>query len=91
MTQEALAERVAVSIETIGKIERGVAAPSFDTVERIAQALGLPALALFGFGIEATPQGERGRLLARINADLSKLNDAELEKTARMLGAYTRR
>ena len=35
ITQEALAERVDLSIETIGKIKRWVSAPSFETVERI--------------------------------------------------------
>ena len=39
LTQEQLAERVNVSMETIGKIERGAAAPTFTTAERIAEAL----------------------------------------------------
>jgi transcriptional regulator with XRE-family HTH domain len=57
MTQEGLAERVDLSMETIGKIERGVAAPSFETPERIAEALNLPPLALFGIGKAAVPKG----------------------------------
>lgn len=88
MTQEALAERVDVSIETIGKIERGAGAPSFDTVERIAAALSLPPLALFGVGEDAAPQGERGRLLARINATLSNMNDDQIARAAKMLEAF---
>lgn len=88
MTQEAVAERVEVSIETIGKIERGVAAPSFDTVERIAAALELPPLALFGVGEEAAPKGERGRLLARINATLSGMNEDQMARAAKMLEAF---
>lgn len=88
MTQEALAEAVGVSIETVGKIERGVAAPSFDTVERIAAALGLPPLALFGVGEAAAPHGERGRLLARINAMLSGMNENQMARAAKMLEAF---
>ena len=39
LTQEALAERVDVSMETIGKIERGAAAPTFAPAQKIADAL----------------------------------------------------
>lgn len=88
ITQERLAELVEVSIETIGKIERGVAAPSFDTVERIAAALGLPALALFGSGHEATPKGERGKLLGRIHATIADTNEAQMARAANMLDAF---
>jgi transcriptional regulator with XRE-family HTH domain len=88
MTQERLAELVEVSIETIGKIERGVAAPSFDTVEKIASALDLPAVALFGAGREALPKGERGKLLARIQQSLADMNDEQMARAANMLDAF---
>ena len=88
MTQEHLAELVEVSIETIGKIERGVAAPSFDTAEKIAAALGLPSLALFGAGNEATPKGERGKLLVRIHATLGDMNEDQMARVANMLDAF---
>jgi transcriptional regulator with XRE-family HTH domain len=88
LTQEDLAHRVDVSLETIGKIERGVAAPSFDTVERIAAALDLPPAALFGIGEAAIPRGERGRLLVRINGTLAGLNDEQLARVAKMLEAF---
>jgi transcriptional regulator with XRE-family HTH domain len=88
MTQEELAERLDLSMETIGKIERGVAAPSFETAERIAEALNLPPLALFGIGKETMPRGERGRLLGRINATLSRMNDEQLARAARIMEAF---
>ena len=88
MTQERLAELVDVSIETIGKIERGVAAPSFDTVEKIASALGLPAPALFGAGDHRHPKGERGKLIARINGTLGDMNDEQMARVAKMLEAF---
>ena len=88
MTQERLAELVDVSIETIGKIERGVAAPSFDTVEKIAFALDLPAIALFGAGDEAMPKGERGKLLVRIHAILTDMNEDQMARAANMLYAF---
>jgi len=88
LTQEELAERVELSMETIGKIERGVAAPSFDTAEKLALALDVPPLALFGVGKSAAPSGERGRLLARIGATLSGLNDAQLARASKILDAF---
>ena len=88
MTQESLAERVEVSIETIGKVERGVAAPSFDTVEKIAFALDLSPLSLFGAGAEVIPKGERGKLLDHIYATLADMNEDQMARAANMLDAF---
>ena len=54
----------------------------------IAEALNLPPLALFGIGKEAVPKGERGRLLGRINATLSGMNDEQLARAARIMEAF---
>jgi transcriptional regulator with XRE-family HTH domain len=70
MTQEPLAEPVGISTKTI---ERGVVASPFDAVERIASALQRSP-ALFGAGDEVVPKGERGRLLARIQATLAEMS-----------------
>jgi transcriptional regulator with XRE-family HTH domain len=88
LTQEALAERVELSIETIGKIERGVAAPSFETVENIAAALDVSPVALFGAGKQAVPPGERGKSLRKIDATLASMNDEQLSRVAKMLDAF---
>jgi transcriptional regulator with XRE-family HTH domain len=88
LTQDELAERVDVARETIGNIERGVAAPSFETAERIAAALDLPASVLFGVAEKSAPRGKRGRQLARINRTLSNLNDEQLLRVAKMLEAF---
>lgn len=88
ITQEALAERVDVSIETIGKIERGQSAPSFETVERIAAALDVSPLVLFGASGEAIPRGERGKALGRIQATLASMNDEQLSRASKMLEAF---
>lgn len=39
LTQEALAEKCDISVEFISNIERGVNAPSFDVIEKLAAAL----------------------------------------------------
>jgi len=91
LTQEQLAERVDVSIETIGKIERGAAAPSFETAERIALALDVAAAALFGSDKQTVPPGERGQLLAHIEQTLASMNDNQLARVAKMLEAFAGR
>ncbi len=47
LTQEELAERIGISIEFVGLIERGQRAPSFDTIEKIAIALDTDVIELF--------------------------------------------
>ncbi|HEY8939549.1 MAG TPA: helix-turn-helix transcriptional regulator [Cellvibrio sp.] len=49
LTQEQLAERVGVTIESISNMERGIHGPGFDTLEKITKALGIPAKVLFEF------------------------------------------
>lgn len=49
MTQEQLAEAVGVSAEFISNVERGVNAPSFDTLEKLAEALNVAPVELFIF------------------------------------------
>lgn len=85
-TQEQLAERVDVTYETIGKIERGQAAPSFDVAEKIALAFSIAAPVLFG-AAASTETGERTRLLTDIQRTLSKMNDDQLARTAKALRA----
>ncbi len=86
-TLERLAELVGVSQETIGKIERGKAAPLFETAEKIAAALDVPAAVLFG--ADAMPgTGERARLLTDIHRTLSRMNDDQLDRAAKMLKAF---
>ncbi|QGA58832.1 helix-turn-helix domain-containing protein [Brucella sp. 2280] len=86
-TLEQLSEQVGVSRETIGKIERGVAAPLFETAEKIAVALDLPTPVLFG--ASTIPGiGERARLLTEINGTLSRMNDDQLGRAAKMLKAF---
>lgn len=86
-TLERLADEVGVTQETIGKIERGKAAPLFDTAEKIAAALGVPAPALFG--ADAAPgTGDRARLLTDIHRTLSRMNEDQLDRAAKILKAF---
>ncbi len=49
LTQERLAELLNVSVEFVSNMERGINAPSFETIEKIAQAFDLPVNELFTF------------------------------------------
>lgn len=86
-TLEQLSGQTGISRETIGKIERGVAAPLFETAEKIAVALDVPAPVLFGAGV-THGRGERARLLTEINGTLSKMNEDQLGRAAKMLRAF---
>ncbi len=52
LTQEQLAEAITVSTEFISNMERGINAPSFKTLERLANALKIEAKDLFDFSEE---------------------------------------
>jgi transcriptional regulator with XRE-family HTH domain len=53
ITQERLAESIGVSVDLISNIERGINAPSFETLEKLAEILDVPVKELFDFsGLE---------------------------------------
>jgi len=49
MTQERFAETLDISVDFLSLIERGVNAPSFETLERMAKRLRLSVAELFTF------------------------------------------
>lgn len=49
LTQERLAEDAGVSVDLISNIERGVNAPSFETMEKLAESLRVSVKDLFLF------------------------------------------
>jgi transcriptional regulator with XRE-family HTH domain len=46
-TQEQLADRAGISVEFLSNIERGINAPSFETLERLSLALETPISSMF--------------------------------------------
>lgn len=89
LTQAQLAERVDLSTDMIGKIERGLTGPSYEKVEVLAQVLNVPEAALFSPTVMTLPTGERGRLLKKINIHLSRLNEEQLAQAEKVLAALT--
>ena len=49
MTQEQFAEAASVSVDFLSLVERGINAPSFETLERFARALKARVAELFDF------------------------------------------
>jgi transcriptional regulator with XRE-family HTH domain len=49
LPQERFAELVGISVDFLSLIERGINAPSFETLELIAKRLRMPVKALFDF------------------------------------------
>ena len=88
LTQADLAEKVDMSRETITRLERGAVAPSFETMELMSKILEAPEAAFLGSAPLTLPRGERGRLLQRINQQLSKLNETQLAQASKMLESF---
>jgi len=49
MTQERFAEVLDISVDFLSLVERGISAPSFETIERISKRLKVPVAELFTF------------------------------------------
>jgi len=49
LTQEQLAEEAQISVDFLSLVERGINAPSFENLEKLAKALGVPVRELFDF------------------------------------------
>lgn len=88
LTQHQLAEGAALSVDTVSRLERGDAVPSFDSIEALAAALGVsPLQFFFQRSADVARSSKRARTLADINRLLANANDADLEKYARVLKA----
>jgi transcriptional regulator with XRE-family HTH domain len=48
-TQEQLAEATEISVEFLSNIERGINAPSFETLEKLSKVLNVSVKELFDF------------------------------------------
>lgn len=88
LTQAQLAENINLSVEMIGKIERGIAAPSLNTIEKIVKELQVPPGALFGARLEDMPMGSRAELIYRIQEKLADMNEADLGRICKMIEAF---
>ena len=77
LTQAELAARTERSVQMIGRIERGGAAPSFETLEALASALDVPIRDFFGSEVVAVGTA-RAEPMDRLVRRLSGLDDTDL-------------
>jgi transcriptional regulator with XRE-family HTH domain len=61
MTQERFAELLGISVDFLSLIERGINAPSFEVLERMAGSLKMPVMLLFDFTPESTEERRPSR------------------------------
>jgi transcriptional regulator with XRE-family HTH domain len=61
LTQEQFAELLGISVDFLSLIERGVNAPSFETIEQIASRLDTSVASLFTFPERTNRDGRRKR------------------------------
>jgi transcriptional regulator with XRE-family HTH domain len=78
LSQWQFAERSGLSVDFIGKVERGTMSPSIESLHQMAEALGLPLPDLFeGHPTGEAPQGALFDLIqlcrTRPNADIALL------------------
>ena len=50
LTQEQLAANADISVDFLSLVERGINAPSFENIDKLANALGVQVRELFDFG-----------------------------------------
>ncbi|MGA0599293.1 helix-turn-helix transcriptional regulator [Caulobacter sp. KR2-114] len=90
LTQAELADRTGRSLETIGGVERGRTAPSFETLQDLADALGVAVRDLFGVGDFAAEAG-RNDPLVRLIERVSGLNDDDMDWLDRVVASILAR
>jgi transcriptional regulator with XRE-family HTH domain len=56
MTQEEFAELLDISVDFLSLVERGLNAPSFESIESFSIILGIPVRDFFDFAPDASPK-----------------------------------
>jgi transcriptional regulator with XRE-family HTH domain len=91
-TQTRLSLEVGLSLDMIGRLERGQAAPSLDSIGRLSDAFAVPpALLLGGSPFTGDVSCERERALQRIFDLLSGADDGDLKRIEHVIGAMLER
>lgn len=85
LTQDELAERAGVSVDTVRRIERAVMAPTLDVIGKLCAGLAL-SLPVFFMDLG----GGRSTALAELCDALGALRNDELRRAMRVLRALAR-
>ena len=85
LTQEQLAELIDRSVDAVSLLERGKIYPSFETLERLSERLGVPLKELVDFREGEDP--ERVELETALAEAARKLDNRELATAVRQINA----
>lgn len=88
-TQQELAERASVSVDSISKIEIGATGASFQMIERLADVLGIDPAELFS--TEVPSDLTRRRAYVSLTAKLAALSEKDLQWLSGVVEAALKR
>ena len=84
LTQEKLAEKVGLDLQTISRIEAGYYFTSFENLEKLANALDVTMADLFNFGHLKTKE----ELIKEINTELSTSSEKDVQRIHKLIFGY---
>ncbi|MBS6553414.1 MAG: helix-turn-helix transcriptional regulator [Clostridium sp.] len=84
LTQEKLAEKVGLDLQTISRIETGYYFTSFENLEKLANALDVTMADLFNFGHLKTKE----ELIKEINTELSTSSEKDVQRIHKLIFGY---
>lgn len=84
LTQERLAEKVGLDLQTISRIETGYYFTSFENLEKLANALDVTIADLFNFGHVKS----KDELIKEINTELANSSEKDVQRIHKMIFGY---
>lgn len=90
LTQERLAELIDRSVDAVSQLERGVTAPSFETLQRLSAGLEVPVKEFFD-GEDGSGTARRAALMATLLDVARSLSDDDLDIGVKQIEALARR
>lgn len=92
LTQEALAKLIGRTVESVSALERGRHKPSFETLQRLSQVLGVPVRDFFApAGGDEAENPKQAALYSELLAAARTLPLADLEMTVEIVGVVAKR
>lgn len=92
LSQEALAERIDRSVDTVSNIERGITMPGYETLARLSSQLSIPLEVVCGWLAETSDSYDKERLVleSRLAAIIGVLSTRDLRIAVEQLSVLAR-
>jgi transcriptional regulator with XRE-family HTH domain len=92
LTQEQLAEKIDMTVETVSNIERGRTLPEMETLDRLSRSLEIPLREFFGDEREFKDASHnRVKTEMKIREIARHLSDADLDVAVQQIEALSKR